>query len=341
MKFRLQNLLFLFHAFVIYLINYYSQKRFFNKFNELHQILNNSKPTLKKYDLFRIKDYSLRLYAICGGIHRYLSDKKLTQTERIRLTLLGAFSPIYDDFIDATKENIVNLKIFVKNPFYYIPINLKEKAGQEILKKLFAYNKHRLKDIYPHIYKTHLAQLRSKKQKNNTPSNNELEKITYAKGGYSILLSRYMIDTELIDNEYEMWYNLGALLQLLDDIFDIFNDISNNIHTLANTTDGIASLEKYLDSSFNSYMNVLKKLNYSNKGKSKVIYLVYLLFTAGKTMIYQLKRLTKDNKEIDFTKYSARELRLNNWSFSNIIYILKLALNFKLNIDSVEKNPQT
>jgi len=61
----------------------------------------------------------------------------------------------------------------------------------------------------------------------------ELETITAEKGGSSVLLFRSLLDPALSTEEAEALYRFGDLIQLCDDIFDLWQDAQSGIETLA------------------------------------------------------------------------------------------------------------
>ena len=331
MKIRIINFYYLFITFILFLFDYYSQKQFFKKFTTLQSILSKSKFALRKYDLYRIKDYSIRLYALLGGITRFMDGYKVGYTERCRLTLLGAFAPIYDDFIDITKTEISKLKLFIKDPEYYIPINLKEKTGYEIMHLLLEYLKEDLFRLFPIILKTHLMQIESQKQKNRSTSLKELAKITYSKGGYSALLCRYMLNNPVKQGEYQAWFQYGAFLQILDDLFDINSDLKNGLHTIPNSIVDLKELDNIVDNQFNRFIDKTLILPYSYNEKKMIIYRIFMLYLVGKGMIYQLnKAKRKMEKTLNFAIMKKKNLTYKFFSFSNIIYIIKIVIGFKI-----------
>ena len=61
-----------------------------------------------------------------------------------------------------------------------------------------------------------------------------LFKITFSKGGISALALTYLMVPKLNENEKKAIYELGAAMQLMDDISDIDEDLKSGIQTLPN-----------------------------------------------------------------------------------------------------------
>ena len=69
--------------------------------------------------------------------------------------------------------------------------------------------------------------------KENTPGSRDLEKITAEKGGCSVLLFRRALAHPLPADEQNAWFQFGFLIQLCDDIFDLWHDRQAGTSTLA------------------------------------------------------------------------------------------------------------
>jgi len=325
------NLYYLSKSYITYVIDYYSQKKFFKNYKPIQELLYKSRYNLRGYELYRLKDYSVRLFALLGGALKYLEDYELTYSERCKLTILGAFAPLYDDFIDHTLAKIAKLKIFVKDPNYYMPLNLKEKTGHELLKLLLNYYEGNIKKIFPIGLKTHFIQIQSQKQKEDNISRKELAAIIRYKGGYSSLLCRYMLDLPLRKNEYELWFQYGAFLQLLDDLYDMKKDFDNGIKTIANTSNTLNELHIFLDSEFNNLKNNLNKTSFKTNNKNKFMFRVALVYIAGKGLLYQLnKKVKKTNNIIDLKRLKRKHFNLRYFSPCIFLYMIKLACKLKL-----------
>jgi len=84
----------------------------------------------------------------------------------------------------------------------------------------------------------------------------KIKKITFDKGGNSLILFALILN--LNDNEQlKVTYYFGALLQLMDDIFDVYYDNRNNCPTL---------ITKYLGNKsivFDEINNILMELTFS------------------------------------------------------------------------------
>jgi hypothetical protein len=63
-------------------------------------------------------------------------------------------------------------------------------------------------------------------------SDEEIRAITFSKGGNSVLLCSYYLEFPDTPAEKECWYRIGTIIQLTNDLFDIYKDIQDHIDTL-------------------------------------------------------------------------------------------------------------
>ena len=82
------------------------------------------------------------------------------------------------------------------------------------------------------LIEVYQAQLESKKQTQDLISEKEIQSITFYKGGTSLLFYRTAFLPVPSVEEEKLIYNLGSLMQLANDIFDVYKDRENKIKTL-------------------------------------------------------------------------------------------------------------
>jgi len=81
----------------------------------------------------------------------------------------------------------------------------------------------------------HVTQLMSISQASDKPLTKDvLFKITLAKGGITIMAGTYLMAPHMTLLERQVLYELGGVLQILEDVHDIKEDVSMGIKTLSN-----------------------------------------------------------------------------------------------------------
>ncbi len=203
-------------------------------------------PTIhEKYPSFATDWWDSRfymgLYRITGMLSEYarLTGYKIKDDVAM---YIGLLTPLYDSFFDmeSHRENsdfkaIVN---FVLDGKSFNPVTEQEKLFFDIgsrLRESFPQDKHG--SFYDTLREMHSAQMASFKQ---IPSINsgqkldkeELERVSFLKGGYAMLLFLYAVKDDLTLEEKDAFFDLGAYTQLLDDIEDFPIDVERGIDTL-------------------------------------------------------------------------------------------------------------
>ncbi|MEO6490210.1 MAG: hypothetical protein ABIO04_09745 [Ferruginibacter sp.] len=220
--------------------------------------------SLDHADLDKINQYyGLAVPAILGEAFCSLRGKKMSVDERWASTCQGAMTGLFDDFFDkqylsdqsvaemiaekgsaSTLSNEKLFNIFYRTALKYSP---SENSMLEALKAV--YN----------------AQVGSKDQKNGSLSNDELLDLTFKKGGSSVIFYRTAFLPVATEMESTLLYNLGGLMQLANDIFDVYKDREGNIQTMITGAKHIAPIRNFLRSQLIHYFNDSYGIGYPHK----------------------------------------------------------------------------
>jgi len=210
--------------------------------------------------------YGLAVPAVLGEAFAQLYGRKLSGNERKCLTSLGAMTGLFDDFFDEGmfsnemikekilhphqgKYNTSNERLFQK--FYCTA--LETSPSDEDLKS-------RLLDVYD-------AQVKSKTQTELQTSIQEIHKITIEKGGTSLLFYRSGLSEKLVEEEEHYLFDLGGLMQLSNDIFDIYKDLGSGVRTLITETSNVDEIEQYFRQCLRELYKPLKFYKPANQKK--------------------------------------------------------------------------
>jgi hypothetical protein len=179
--------------------------------------------------------YGLAVPAILGEAFCALYGIKMTTRQRTASTCQGAMTGLFDDFFDKQNLSEQELKNFIENP-----ITIQGNTSNE---KLFLHfynealnNCPDKKVMLTQLYKVYDAQVESKLQATKGLSQQQIQQITIKKGGESLLFYRTAFEMELTNAEQTMLFKLGGVMQLANDIFDVYKDYKSGIHTLITTT---------------------------------------------------------------------------------------------------------
>jgi hypothetical protein len=226
--------------------NIAKQKRFLKNVveKELITYKSDNDGSLNPLDFQKITSYyGLGVPGILGESFCVLRGKPMTEKERFCLTFLGSISGLLDDLFDDPKKQANHLEKFILQPESLKPLNsyeglllhfyllgLKHSANPGILKKqaLIVFR----------------SQQQSKAQENHCNSQQSIQELTYAKGGASFIFYRLCLNHSLKVEEEKFLFHLGGLMQLGNDIFDIWEDHQTGTKTVATICSDISELRR-------------------------------------------------------------------------------------------------
>ncbi len=205
-----------------------------------------------------------RLYAIMGTVlgewYSLLLGKGFTEKQRHISMYLCAITPIFDDLIDEYAYEEADV---------YRLCNRQAKEGN-ILEMLCLHFYEALKgltdkEVLNDYFKKVLQyQLHSRAQINGNLSDDELREIMYAKGGYSVLYFKSISDDQGVQGfEERAFFNIGALIQYTNDLFDVYKDLQGNIQTLPNKALDIPTLRADFEGFLRETIAICYELPYS------------------------------------------------------------------------------
>jgi hypothetical protein len=241
--------------------------------------------------------YGLAVPAILGETFCVLRHKKMTPTERLVSTYQGAMTGLGDDFFDKQRLSETELKNFIEDPDLSIGKTELEKIALHFYSFTLSNNARPLhmKEQLLNVFK---AQVLSKKQTKPGLSIDEIKDITFQKGGQSLLFYRAAFDHPLKKGEDNVLYGLGGLMQLSNDIFDVYKDLQNGIHTLVTTTSNINVIRQIYDVKLKTSIQATLQLEYNKKDIRKFLQILSLGFSRCYVCLDQLESNEKKSDNI-------------------------------------------
>ncbi|MDA3615999.1 class 1 isoprenoid biosynthesis enzyme [Polluticaenibacter yanchengensis] len=272
-------------------------KRFFGKQNaynggfidEFIQQQNTDFPGgLNDSVLKKIKQYYCLGVPITCEVYSLIHGRSMTVKERGLATQMGIITPVIDDFTDdktLSETALDQLTQFPEAYSYNSPeteIVAKTLAG---LKKELAYPE----DFFKELRETIDAQHWSIKQMHLSTSTDELLKISLHKGGKSHVLFHYLLDEKPSKALDECLYSMGGVLQICNDIFDVYKDYQAGIRTYANTCTDYMAFEKWYIDACRDFCRKARALNYSRKNTERYILFFSAILGRGVVALKQLQ----------------------------------------------------
>lgn len=322
---RFGNLIYLPKLFMSLGLSMKNQKQFLKKTIvidiEKSKIDNDSTLTDKDYRKMT-GYYGFAVPALLGEGFCLLRGRKMSAKERYGITYLGALTGLFDDFFDdhdISKEHILDM---INNP--------NEKLAQNSNQKLFIKfcqialeNSEDADQVKSIAFKVYDAQVLSRKQKLGSTTQEEIKKITFDKGGLSLLFYRTIFEDNIQESEVKMIHSLGGIGQLENDIFDIYKDSQHGIRTLATITTKINYLRQTYTSLMEETFELVHQTNYSTSNKKKFLRLISLIICRGFVCLDFLERNEiKTNNEFSLSQYEKKDLICDMGKLSNNIKLL-------------------
>ncbi len=265
-----------------------------------------------------VNSYAIFTPVICDAFS-LLNARKTNRNEKIRILHYFICSSIFDNFIDWN--------LLGEEELYQISFQPEMYTAQTISEKLFIeshlFLKSCVKNANEYIEVTHKlfdVQQQSAQQFNATLSEKDIESITLKKGGFSLLLCSYYFDREASVLEKNCWYALGEIIQLTNDLYDIYKDLQHGSYTLATRMKNVFVFEDYFKNLINQFMQAVE--NFAKPGKNKIQFAVSMAGVSafGLIAIHQLKKHKNDeNGSIDMKSLNRKDVIIDMEKFPNIV----------------------
>ena len=198
----------------------------------------------------------------------------MSDQERQALTYQGAMTGLFDDFFDKQDMPDMLLKTLIEKPDELPGNNSSEKLFLSFYKKALQHA-HDPSSTLQYLRKVYEAQVESKRQAIKGSLNaSEILRITIQKGGVSVLFYRTVLSNPLNKEEKEALYQMGGLMQLGNDIFDVYKDCQGKIDTPATTATKISEVRKLFQTQMEKSFSLFFKTSYSHKNIKRFLRLI-------------------------------------------------------------------
>ena len=265
--------------------------------------------SLDDLDFIKMTDYyGLAVPVMIGESFCKLRGKKMSLKERLALTYLGGLTGLFDDFFDRKDLSENHIKSLLTQPLEMEGENSNEKLILKLYLKSLgnSSNPERLTRYSLEIFK---AQVLSKKQLGSDLNVNEIKDITLQKGGYSVLFYRSSFEEEITDTEKELFFLLGGIWQIENDILDVYKDFKAGIKTLVTLETKIDNIRNFYIHLLNQLVNLVKLSDYPATNKKKFLENIILFISIGFVAMDVLEKNEKGTNHIFLLeKYERKNL---------------------------------
>ncbi|MBN2747760.1 MAG: hypothetical protein JXR34_13620 [Bacteroidales bacterium] len=223
--------------------------------------------SLTEKDFKKITDYyAFAIPAFLGEGYCLLRGFGLTKEERYALTYVGSLTGLFDDFFDENPTSLEHIRQLISAVDDTPANNSREKLFWFLSQKALHFTKDK-EMLLSFVDKIFEAQILSLKQKTDSLEYAEIERITFEKGGVSMLFYSSVFGQPASDIEYQLRYLLGGMAQLENDIFDIYRDKEQGIKTLATTATKMDDLRIYYTEQTKRIFSLIQQLELPKSNK--------------------------------------------------------------------------
>jgi hypothetical protein len=297
----------------------------------IHNASNSNDGSLEEDDFRKIRAYyGFGVPAIVGEGFCTLRGKAMSQRERKASTYQGALTGLYDDFFDKTdmaKENILSM---MQDPMTYQPNTSLEKLFIHFLSEVNK-NLSDQDDFNQAFMKVYESQIKSTKQTEEDLSFDQLKQITFDKGGNSLLFYRSIFDGKAGAAEEEAIYNTGALMQMGNDLFDVWKDFPQQVKTMVTDCIHIKMVRKVFRDQLNITIQSIERSGFPKKNITAYLHKLLLGISRCFVCMDQLEMLEQKSNGIFLpVTYSKEEMLCDMEKPRNIIRSINYYLGYPL-----------
>ncbi|MCX6287221.1 MAG: hypothetical protein NTY96_08905 [Bacteroidetes bacterium] len=254
------------------------------------------------------KYYCLGVPVICAGFAK-IYGRELSQAERENATLGGIITPLIDDFTDKKQLSPEQLNKLLSFSAQAELATLEEEIVNGILVKL--HERVSSKEGTVNAFKRTLqAQQGSARQTERGLPPSEILKITMDKGARSLILYHYLIAEVPTQQTVDMIYQMGGVLQMAQDIFDVYKDFHEGVNTLANTCGDYREFEEFYLRECRKFCVMARALPYRRADIEFFIVFAANSMARGIVALRRLQRLqwSRGGRVLPFGKIERKEL---------------------------------
>lgn len=245
---------------------------------------------LSHHNSQRLYLYGLYIPVFIGKSYSVLRGRKLSSDERAAITFLGSMTGLFDDLFDSEKHTDDAIRALIHNSKSAESFSELDQVLLQLF-DLFKSHIHDESDIEILVNRVFESQVSSRKQRSSLLTNSEIQEITFNKGGYTMQLYRRAFAGNVSEAEDALFFNIGAIGQLENDIFDIYKDLTDGISTLATNATSIQSLRDiYVDLQQQIFCQI-ENLDYKKADKRAFKRIFALIAARGLVALDNLEQL--------------------------------------------------
>ncbi len=210
--------------------------------------------------------------------------------EQRRNKLYFVLSGLYDDMLDQKEASVADVDRMFRDPASFKARNFNEQVLIHV--HLTLLNAVSDKKSYQALLNyMHAVQLESLQQFDPNIENDHLISIARRKGGYSLLMCRHYLELPVAKYTDDVWYHLGAVIQLSNDVFDLYKDLQEGIYTYANRATSYQAIQEVYEQEVTALRKSIVAMPVPYFKKLRFSILLSLIPALGLVALDNLQRL--------------------------------------------------
>lgn len=253
----------------------------------------------------------------------HLNGRYSNKGEKERIFLYLLCTAIFDDFFDNKKLSSNDLYRISFQSTHYTPKSFEERLFLYAHIGLRNYVKDKI--LYDTVTKELFdLQFETSKQLDPLISEEELKRITIEKGGVSALLILFFLDMDTSLINQTCWRQFGFILQMMDDLLDIYLDLQEGVQTLPIFIKDANELDTYFSGLMQDLKQTISNLPNSNKQKEQLIIAWVSVCSICKLALKQLIEIQGVKNELPNLKDLPRnKLIVDMQKSRNLLFCIK------------------
>lgn len=265
----------------------------------------------------RIQNYAL-LALYIGNNFCLLRNTPMTPAEEKRILYFSASLPVFDDFFDLESRDFSRILRLMNHPETIIPETPDESLFIQLITELIQ----SVPD--PTLFRSWFLKLfeakrESQFQSSESISDADIERITWEKSAFSALCVRALLDHQLMQGEEMAIYYQSGTFQLIDDIFDVYDDFHQGTNTIATRNPNSKYLRSRLSKEIKKSVHAFKSLSVNSEIIKTYFDLMGFAFSMGFVCLDQYDVVQGRSKELNLKNYPRKKMICDMSSVSNQI----------------------
>jgi len=259
-----------------------------------------------------------------------LLGRTFDENERKRFVCAGSLGALSDILIDDMDIAEARMRHIIDDPGGFQADHAVEHLFQQFYKALV--------ETLPDVVLTSrmdllneilTAQLQSKKQLDPTLPAERVDALVKAKGALTICAYRGLILEDFGALEYQAMYELGGLIQYINDVDDLYKDGRQGIRTFATARDSLEEMALEIDRQKTVAFQLFKTLPYDRTRKENFMFIFYGLVVGTYASLLHYARLCNFNYALDtILRLDKDVVKPNPFTLKALVYSLPKLLQY-------------